>query len=293
MPTIRLAALSDPHLVPPGAPASGVFNNRLEFETALPRLEIALERCVKAGPDAIVALGDITDLGDDESLDAAVERFAATGTPAWLVGGNHDTRGRGGGRALEEAVTRDGAQEVRVPPAAGIQWSGASVVGVALSHQDGGYRPRLAERLGQDVSTDRLLVVLSHFPLLSLQDEVVAAGWKYAGDLLGLEEVARPVLERSGPTIVLHGHLHLGASTLRDRLLQIGCPPLIEAPFEITHLAIRIDVADAVEVAVRREQVWPTDGHSAWPQLARREQAWRYDGSNWLTVDPGDASVRP
>lgn len=293
VPTIRLAAVSDPHLVPPGEFASGRFNNRLEFETALPRLEGALQRCVGAGPDAVVALGDIANSGDDAALDVAVARFAATGTRAWLVGGNHDTRGRGGGRALDEAVLRAGNPEIRVPPAPGIPWRGVGIAGVALSHEDGGYRPRAADRLGQDTPSDQLLVVLSHFPLRSLWDDVVAAGWKYAGDLLGVKEVIAPLLRRNGPTIVLHGHLHLRSSLVHDRILQIGCPPLIEAPFEITHLVIATHGPEVVEVARRSEQIWPTDGVPAWPELAPARQAWRYDGTSWMATDPADDSAQP
>jgi hypothetical protein len=287
--TIRLTAVSDPHLRPSGAAGDGTWHNRLEYGTALPRLEIALQQCTAAGPSALLALGDIADLGDGGSLDAAVERFAAVGTTSWLVGGNHDTRGPGGGRALDEAVRRAGTAETRVPPPGGVGWMGMGIAGVPLSPANEGYRSRLTGGLGQGLSREGLLLVLSHFPLVSLRHEVEAAGWKYPGDLVDLTEVVRPVLERTGPTVVLHGHLHLGSSRVHGRLLQIGCPPLIEAPFEIMHVAISTDGHDAVEVALRREQIWSTDGVASWPQMAPRREAWRYDGSGWIPVEPDDA----
>ncbi len=293
MQTLRLAVVSDSHLVPPGMPTSGSFNNRLEFETALPRLEAALRRCAEEAPDAVVALGDIANFGDDASLDVAVERFAASGTTTWLVGGNHDTKGRGGGWALQEAAERIAAPQVRVPPVAGVPWGDVGLAGVALSHQDGGYRARSGDPLGRDIPTDQPLLVLSHFPLLSLEREVLAAGWNYAGDLNELDEVVRPLIDRSGPTIVLHGHLHLGASAVQDRLLQIGCPPLIEAPFQITTISIAVHAGGALHVAVRREQIWPTDGVGAWPRLVPAWQAWRWDNGTWLDVDPEATLVRP
>jgi hypothetical protein len=84
--------------------------------------------------------------------------------------------------------------------------------------------------------------------------------------------------------------LHLGASRVQGRLLQIGCPPLIEAPFEIMHVAIRTDGRDAVELALRREQVWPTDGVALWPRMAPAREAWRYDGRAWRRVNPVEVS---
>ena len=293
MTTIRLAAVSDPHLVPAGSTATGTWHNTLEFGTALPRLEHALRHCAAGRPDAIVALGDIANDGDDASLDAAVERFAAAGSTAWLVPGNHDTRGPGGGRALDEAVRRAASAGIRVPPAGGVEWQGMGVAGVALGEDDGGYRPRSDGSLGQDVAMDHLLVVLSHFPLISLARDVEAAGWKYAGDLVGLADVAQPLLARHGPTIALHGHLHLGSSRIEGRVLQIGCPPLIEAPFEITHLVIAVDGPGAIEVGLRREQIWPTDGVTAWPRLVPARQAWHYDGRRWSVLDPGEATLEP
>ena len=283
--TIRLAAVSDSHLVPADRPHSGTWHNRLEFETALPRLEIALQGSADANPDAIVALGDIANFGDDASLDTAVARFAATRITAWLVGGNHDTRGTAGGHALEQAIARARDPGVRTPPPGGVAWHGIAIAGVPLSQEDDGYRSRIDGRLGQDVPSADPLIVLTHFPMLSLEREVVSAGWKYAGDLVDLATVAAPLLERSGPTIVLHGHLHLAASRTQGRVLQIGCPPLIEAPFEISHLLIERDAAGLIEVAVNRQQIWPTDGVASWPQLVPERQAWRYDGTSWQSAD--------
>lgn len=293
MTTIRLAIVSDPHLVPAGTAASGTWHNTLEFETAQPRFELALRKCAAGGPDAIVALGDIANDGDEASHDVAVERFAAAGTTAWLVPGNHDTRGPGAGRGLEDAVRRSASAKTHVPPTGGVEWRGLGVAGVGLSHEDRGYRPRLDGGLGQDMPDAFLLLVLSHFPLLSLEGEVEAAGWKYAGDLVGLADVAQPLLARAGTTIVLHGHLHLGSSLIDGRVLQIGCPPLIEAPFEITHLMIAAAEERTIEVALRREQIWPTAGIAAWPQLTPARQAWRYDGRGWRALDPDDSALRP
>ena len=142
--TIRLAAVSDSHLVPADRPHSGTWHNRLEFETALPRLEIALQGSGDADPDAIVALGDIANFGDDASLDTAVARFAATRTTAWLVGGNHDTRGTAGGHALEQAIARAGDPGVRTPPPGGVAWHGIAIAGVPL--EPGGRRLPVAHR---------------------------------------------------------------------------------------------------------------------------------------------------
>jgi calcineurin-like phosphoesterase family protein len=293
MTTIRLAVVSDPHLVPPGTTATGSWHNTLEFETALPRFELALRQCAAGNPDAIVALGDIANDGDVASHDVAVVRFAAAGPTAWLVPGNHDTRGPDAGLGLENAVRRLASATTHVPPTGGVEWRGLGIAGVGLSHEDRGYRPRLDGGLGQDVASDRLLLVLSHFPLISLEHEVKVAGWKYAGDLVGLADVARPLLARHGPTIALHGHLHLGSSLVDSRVLQIGCPPLIEAPFEITHLVIVTNADRAIEVSLRREQIWPTDGIASWPQLTPARQAWRYDDHGWLALDPGDSALRP
>ena len=55
--------------------------------------------------------------------------------------------------------------------------------------------------------------------------------------------------------------------------------------------AARGDVG--ARLPVRREQIWPTDGIAAWPQLTPARQAWRYDGRHWRGLDPGDSALRP
>ena len=76
----------------------------------------------------------------------------------------------------------------------------------------------------------------THYPAISFSEEVSSAGLVYGDNLEDLEEVARLLLGREAPTVVVNGHVHLRATRIEGPVLQVSCAALVEPPFEVTLL---------------------------------------------------------
>ncbi|MDB5059532.1 MAG: hypothetical protein JWO59_3004 [Chloroflexi bacterium] len=129
---------------------------------------------------------------------------------------------------------------------------------------------------------DEPVLLLTHFPLLSLRTETVAAGWQCAGDLGNLEAVARPVLQRSARTIVVHGHLHKRGETVAGSVLQITCAALIEPPHEVALLTVKFE---GEQLTVCRESIpiGPTP-EVRLPVLSPPDKRWAFGAGSWISA---------
>src|SRR5215203_6195011 len=63
--------------------------------------------------------------------------------------------------------------------------------------------------------------------------------------------VARLLLGREAPTVVVNGHVHLRATRIEGPALQVSCAALVEPPFEVTLLDL--EKLGVGRVKVRRE----------------------------------------
>lgn len=276
MATVRIGVITDIHLAPPGHPADA-FHNPFAFADAAERFQRALQRCVHDGADLIAILGDVSQPGDDATLDEGVACAAAAGLPVCLVPGNHDVTFSDD--ALSRAVARGNAANLCMAPLQGLVIAeGLRLAGVPLV--DGASAPGArADGLdGVEWGSDAV-ILLSHFPIVSLRAEAHDAGLKYAGDLDDLARTAAPLLGRTAPTIVVHGHLHLGHAVSHGALLQVSCAALIEPPFVMTLLQIKQEVGQLV---VRRAEtsVAPVP-EVPLPRLSPPDQAWRFVDEVW------------
>jgi hypothetical protein len=118
-------------------------------------------------------------------------------------------------------------------------------------------------------------VLISHYPVFSLAARAAEASLRYAGDLVNLEEVARPLLGRGAPTVVVHGHLHLRGSLVAGPVLQVSCAALVEPPFEVTLLDVGREDG---RLLVRRRSfsVAPSPEGVRLPVLSPAEEGWAF-----------------
>ena len=275
---MRLSLLTDAHLV--ASPADDHralrFHNAYELEAGQAILARAVDAAVEARPDAIVLLGDLANDGDAEVLQRAIEVASRPGIPVWAVAGNHDVIGRGDGLATAAAAS---GRDVTVLGDRGIGVGGFTVVGVAVTTDDGGETGRGPAPVGAHDAGDEPLLVLSHLPLLSLRAEIEAAGFPYAGDLTNLAEVAGAVLARRTPTVVLSGHLHARVARSEGPLLQLVFPALVEEPHEIAVVDLERD-GTACRVGSRTLRVFEGGGGTA-ALLGPARASWRGGPDGW------------
>lgn len=94
----------------------------------------ALERCVEEGVDGVVLLGDISNSGDDWSVEEGVKLAAETGLAVWVVSGNHDCFKRV--EAVRDAVRRVGAKNVQLATPEGAMDGDVRAAGVSITMDD-------------------------------------------------------------------------------------------------------------------------------------------------------------
>lgn len=273
---MRLGIVTDVHLNPAGT-ADLAWHNPYHLADAADRFATALQHCAEAYVDAIAVLGDLAHFGDLPSLLDGVRIAAASGQPVVLVPGNHDVTERS--TALADAIAYINTVNVQLATAEGIMVGGIRLAGVSELVGTTWWDARATVLPAATSWDDGLMVWLTHFPMLSLATHTQHAGLKYPGDLANLPDVVTPLLQRSGPTVVLHGHTHVRAVAINTTVLQLGCAALIEPPFEVTVLEI-----------VRAATHWLVHRYSSsvatvppvpLPLLAPALGAWRFADGEW------------
>lgn len=254
---MRLGIATDLHLTP--VPRTGAWNDVVHYDRALQRLAIALRWFGEREVDAVLVLGDLTEEGDTASLVRVLDALRdATPAPAYVLGGNHD------GPLLDQlaGAVREPVAVLDELRADGVRLLGRHVV------QQGEYEFSLP--LGELPGGDELLVLATHFPIVSRHEAVRARELKYAGDLVDAAAAAATLHDRPGPTVVLCGHLHVDDAYTGGSLLQVVTPPVVEGP----GTAAVVDIEAGARPTVRRE-LRGLDGDAA------TVATWTYDGRGW------------
>jgi predicted phosphodiesterase len=274
---MRAGVLTDIHVsLDPERRAS--WHNEYDFAGVRARLRQAAELFVAEGVDCVLTLGDLAHDGDAPSLREALAPLAS-GAPLFVVGGNHD-----GPRptAAIEALTLDG---IRLPGWRALRAADARVAGVRAERREPGHwaaaRPPAIATWG-----DELVLLATHFPLLSLAAEVRARGMPYAGDLAGRAALADALVGRPAPTVAVCGHLHVRESSVSGTLLQLASGALIEPPFEATIVDARL-AGDGLRVT-RVAQELGSAPERREPRLAPAEETWQFNSrAGWRRSRPG------
>lgn len=277
MAVLRVGVLTDVHVVQDNS-RRAAWHNAYDFAGVRERLAKAFELFAREGADVVLMLGDLAHDGDLASLRDALA--PASGPGALVVGGNHDGP-RPTASLLEAGVERGrlpGWRAVglgaRVPAASGIRLAGVRVLRRAKGRWAAARPPALA------TWGDGLVLLGSHFPVLSRAEVVRDRRLPYAGDLVDRDRVAAPLLARRAPTIAVCGHLHVREAVAEGALLQLACGALIEPPFEATLIEVRENGA-VLEVARTAHELGRAEERRD-PRLASAQQAWRFSsGTGW------------
>jgi hypothetical protein len=160
-----------------------------------------------------------------------------------------------------------------------LELEGLAVAGVAVDR--GRKPPQYLGALDAAAGDAGLVLVGSHFPVLSEAPRLAAAGLPYPGDLVNRAELERRLRSASRPTVVLCGHIHARCSMHAGHLLQLSVGALIEPPFDATIVEL-----DATALAVRRTarrlgEVAVTD-----PVFVPEEERWQRTPDGWEVEAP-------
>jgi hypothetical protein len=271
---MRLGIVTDIHLAPPDCPPGG-WHNPHQFATVADRLARSLTWLTDRGAARILVGGDLTHHGDAKSMDAVLDILDAAPVPAWIVPGNHDLDTSPDMLATRLA-NRNSSRVSFLNGTGEPLGTGWHALGLGLERHDGAYH---ATGLPESGIPNLPLLVLSHFPVLSLSDAARTAQLKYAGDLANRETLAWALRAREAPSLVICGHLHIRHTQTDGPILQIANSAQIESLFEVTLL----DIGDEESGPVTWETVSIDD---AWPGvdpgLSPRTQIWSWTGSVWL-----------
>jgi Calcineurin-like phosphoesterase len=257
---MRLGVLSDLHceLEPTGSR----WINDFEPEHVDRRTATALAWFSEAQVDLILLLGDIVQFENASDLAHMFTRLAAADVaPLATVNGNHDLR------LDEEFAERAHEHGIRLLYEEPLELGGVAVTGVAVER--GPVPPQYVGRfVGWGAEAD-LVVVASHFPVLSEAFRVAAAGLPYAGDLVNRADLEGRLCADPRPKVILSGHIHARTSTHEGPLLQLTVGALIEPPFDATIVEIDPKRGSVLRTARRLGDIAVTD-----PVFAADEEHW-------------------
>jgi predicted phosphodiesterase len=264
---VRIGVLSDLHceLEPAGSSWINVFDP----EHLDRRLDTGLAWFSDAQVDLILILGDSVQFANRHDLAHVFARLAAANVaPTATVNGNHDLRL---GAEFAECAHEHGIRLLHDEP---FELSGISVCGVAVDR--GPKRPQYVGRAGGWGSEADIVVVASHFPVLSEARRLTAAGLPYPGDLVNRADLEARLGSDSLPKVVLGGHIHARCSTHHGLLLQFTVGALIEPPFDATLVEIDATSLSARRTARRLGEVAPID-----PVFAADDERWQKTDEGW------------
>jgi predicted phosphodiesterase len=267
--TMRIGVLSDLHCEL--EPAGSRWINTFEPEHLDGRIDTALEWFSEAGVELILLLGDSVQFANPGDLEHVFSRLAtANVAPLATVSGNHDLR-------LEEFATCAREHGIRLLHEEPLEVAGVAFAGVAVDR--GPAPPQYVGRAGSPRADAGLVVVASHFPVLSEATRVAGAGLPYAGDLVNRADVETQLRSDPRPTVVLSGHIHARCSTHDGALLQFMVGALIEPPFDATVVEIDATGLTARRTARRLGEIALTD-----PVFAADDERWQWSDDNWTSA---------
>jgi hypothetical protein len=259
--TVRIGVLSDLHCEL--EPAGSRWINDFEPEHLDERTDAALEWFSEAEVDLILLLGDVVQFANLSDLEHMFSRLATAGVaPLATVGGNHDLRL---GEEFADCARKHGIRLLHEEPL-------DPVTGVGVER--GPAPPQYVGQLGAWAGDVDIVVVASHFPLLSEATRVAAAGLPYAGDLVNRADLESRLRSDGRPKLVLSGHIHARCSTHEGALLQLTVGAVIEPPFDAT--LVEIDGTSVRRTARRLGEIAVTD-----PVFAADDERWQWTDERW------------
>jgi hypothetical protein len=270
--TLRIGVLSDLHCEL--EPSGSRWINLYEPEHLDRRTDAALDWFSETQVDLILLLGDIVQFANPSDLAHIFARLAAAEVaPLATVNGNHDLR------LGEEFAERAREHGIRLLYDEPLELAGVAVTGVEVDR--GPAPPQYIGRPGGSEGEAGLVVVASHFPVLSEASRVASAGLPYAGDLVNRPELQGRLQPDPRPKLVLSGHIHVRCSAHDGPLLQFIVGAMIEPPFDATIFEIDASNLSVRRTARRLGEIPVTD-----PVFAPDDERWQRTDDGWQVEVP-------
>ncbi len=274
-----IGVVSEIHCTPPGEP-NAVWHNELRFDLGLDLLDAALRRFAEHDVDAIAVLGDLSHFADRESLGRVRQKLRSSGKPIILLSGNHDVTAEPGSPSEFQHFFADAAT-CTPPLLTALNGRSVQLLGVERDAETNELRS-----LGAPIATREgtVNIIMSHFPLLPLAETLQLAGMKHAGDLTDLDVRTSELQTLIEPAVVLHGHLHVRATTVTESVLHLSFAALVEPPHECTILTISTLAGGEMRVARSASSVRPTHVERL-PVLVPSDEIWSFEDQSWRNQD--------
>ncbi|MBI3912525.1 MAG: metallophosphoesterase [Armatimonadetes bacterium] len=258
-PRWSFCAFHDTHL---GGAGTGVWNNRMLLDEALPLTRALAERIGSEGHAFALLLGDVTERGDQPGFQALAEALAPLPFPVYPAVGNHDAVHPESRAWLRTALQPPGPSQGLIYYDFVHQGLYFALLDCVWQLPDGSREPDYKPtRAGQGMAVpDDLIdwldaglrqhatlpaVVCLHFPLLPVRDSKQARGAKDAGPLGNRDDLLAVLDRHPNVRAVLAAHMHLAQVERRRDVVHATGAALVEWP----HVYRRFDVfADRVRV---------------------------------------------
>jgi predicted phosphodiesterase len=243
--------------------------NAFEPEHLDRRTDAALAWFSEAQVELILLLGDSVQFANPSDLAHVFARLAAADVaPLAAVNGNHDIRL---GEEFARCAREHGLRLLYDEP---LELAGVAFVGVAVGR--GAAPPQYVGRVEPRAADAGLVVVVSHFPVLSEAARVTAAGLPYPGDLVNRADLEGQLRADARPKLVLCGHIHARCSTHGGQLLQLTSGAVIEPPFDAAIVELDAESLTVRRTARRLGDIAVTD-----PVFAPDDERWRRTDDRW------------
>jgi predicted phosphodiesterase len=276
-PRWRLGVVSDAHLSPATAEPY-IWQNTVDLPHSAELLDAGIGWLAEQAIDTLVLLGDLTEAADPASFAAIRERAISLGVAVAAVPGNCDVDPKDRSLSGFEAIVGD-----RVFTGPGLFGFGADWMLELLQLEAAGPKQlRGVRHVEAGVSQYGARVVLTHYPVLDLEPELLAAGFRHSGNLANRAEIEADLRALEMPVVVIHGHLHIHDARSSGNLLHLSCGALIEPPHHVSTIEIATD-DDGITIE-RRAHVVREDPTDRLPVFAPSHQRWAWSGSSWGTL---------
>jgi DNA repair exonuclease SbcCD nuclease subunit len=249
LPELSIGVLNDIHV---GGPVGGGFQNTFLTADATEILKPAVDAINHAGVDLTLIPGDLTHDATGEQLSSLSRCLHKLNAPFMACKGNHDRESSEGAARFDEAINTSARAGITWGERLGLAQEVAILVLESSWKKDGQpYEPDnpplaivddgLIEQVLSDLDRRKpqLLLVVSHYPLVSQAEYVATVRGNYAGHVEGGDELITQLVARAGTVLCFCGHNHYHHIMAGERWLQCGTGALLEYPAEFRIVTVR------------------------------------------------------
>jgi predicted MPP superfamily phosphohydrolase len=249
LPELTIAVMNDIHI---GGPQGGGFQNTFLTADATEIMQPAVDAINEAGADLTLIPGDLTHDATWKQLSSLSLCLHGFDAPFMVCKGNHDRETSEAAARFDEAINTRARAGITWGEDLGLAREIAILVLESSWKKDGQpYEPDnpplasvddgLIEQVLADLDRRRpqLLLVVSHYPLVSQAEYVASVQGNYAGHVEGGDVLLNQLTARAGTVLCFCGHNHYHHIMTGERWLQCGTGAMLEYPAEFRIVTLR------------------------------------------------------